>query len=116
MTWSQRRTYYGARLQIAKRRLWHLPFYPIYYPLAWCLAKLGYRLLVTRPGMPRIGHQAYETHFYLKARAIGAVPEHKIIQLGSRGMVANESLRDYWSQYFRVIRNPLLVFPLRPLA
>ena len=116
MTWSQRRAYYGRRFRTLGRNLWHLPFYPIYYPLAWLLARLGYRFIVTRPGAPRIGHQAWEPHFYLKARALDAVPKHKIIQLGSRGMVANECLRDYWGQYFRVIRNPILICPLRPLA
>ena len=116
MSREDRLPYYRVRARRAAWRLWRSLFYPAYYPIAWILARRGYRFLVSHPGKPRLGHLATEPHFYVKAGMVDARPEYKALMLGSRGMVANTSLRDYWKTYFKVITNPIVEFPLRPLA
>lgn len=116
MGWETRRTYYRVRVLRYAWSFWRSLFYPVYYPIAWVLGQFGYRFLVSRPGGPRIGHLATEPQFYVKAGMVSARPEYRAIMLGSRGMVANTSLRDYWKRYFKVITNPIAELPLRPLA
>ena len=116
MSREDRLPYYRVRARRAAWRLWRLLFYPAYYPIAWILGRLGVRFLVSRHGRPRIGHLGWEQHFFVKARLIGYMPNYRAVMLGSRGMVANESLRDYWRPFITVISNPLVEFPLRPLA
>lgn len=59
---------------------------------------------------------AFEPHFYIKAGMVGARRKYRGIMLGSRGMVANECLRDYWRPFFKIITNPIIELPMRPLA
>ena len=120
MSWSERRPYYARRLRSAFRRLWRTPIILAYYPIGLILARRNIRVIGSRPatrvGPPRIGHQAWELHFYAKAHKLGLWGDERPLVLASDGMVANTSLRDYWDEHIPQITNPITTFFMRPFG
>jgi putative glycosyltransferase (TIGR04372 family) len=83
-------------------------------PLALAGHALGYRRItfITQ----RVGHLAMEPACFLKAQALGELPERKWFFLAPAGQVSNEHLLSYWARSIRVVRNPLGCFLLRALS
>lgn len=85
----------------------------IYTPLAGIFWVLRIRL----PDffLDRIGHLLVEPDCFVKEHLlkIGRLP--KAMMLAPRGRTANQAAAKYWSKYFTVVENPILVKLLRPL-
>ena len=75
-------------------------------PLTLILHFLGYRCLTVITG--RIGHLAAEVDSFLKARALGELPQRRWLLLAPPGWVANTHLLSYWETHLPVISSPLL--------
>ena len=116
MNWRERKRYYRFRFNKIWGATWRFPIVAIMYPVAWLLGRMGVRFLTSRRGQPRIGHLAFELHIYVKAMRIGIWEGERPIFLGSSGLVANSSLRDYWATLLTVVKSPFLTVPLRPFS
>jgi putative glycosyltransferase (TIGR04372 family) len=114
LTWKQRRRYYRFRFDRTWGQMWRFPFLVAVYPIARLLGRQNIRFLTSRRGPPRIGHLAWEIHFYVKGMRIGMWDRERPIFLASSGLVANECLRDYWATCLPVVKNSLLTILMRP--
>lgn len=75
------------------------------FPISAVLHLVGYRRLnfVTT----RIGHLAAEPDCFLKARALGELPDRKWFFLADPAWVANDHLAGYWSRLIPAVRTPV---------
>lgn len=115
MSWRQRR----RRLVGLVRGAGKLPFYPVYYPIGWVLARLGVRVFSNRQLLPYIGHLAQEPDFFIKAGKAGLQPPYKgVILVPPGGQVGNRALLGYWSRHPRlhIFTNPLVALLMWPLT
>lgn len=83
-------------------------------PATLLLHAMGYRRLTVITG--RIGHLAAEVDCFLKARALGELPERRWFLLAPSGRVANPHLLEYWKSHLQVVTNPLLCSALQAMS
>jgi putative glycosyltransferase (TIGR04372 family) len=102
----RRRAKLGRIARAALRRLSWLLVGIALSPLAPVLHLLGVRRLTL--GVTHIGHLAVEPDCFLKARALGELPNRRWFFLAPRGMVANEHLLSYWTPHIPAVRHPLV--------
>jgi len=74
-------------------------------PLGLVLHLAGFRRLTFITA--RVGHLAAEPDCFLKARALGELPERRWFYLAPADRVTNASLGSYWSALIPTLRNPL---------
>jgi putative glycosyltransferase (TIGR04372 family) len=85
----------------------------IYSPLA----AIFFLLRIKFPDfyISRIGHLMCEPDCYLKEKFLKKEQFQRTIMLAPKGKSANEAVVRYWSDYFIVIHDPILVRILKPL-
>ncbi len=88
-------------------------FIVCYSPIAVVLR--FYRIQVPNFKLDRIGHLMVEPDIYLKKYYLQTGQFPKALILVVQNACANNEVINYWSKYFYVIRNPLLVKLLYPL-
>ncbi|MCP4005948.1 MAG: TIGR04372 family glycosyltransferase [bacterium] len=64
----------------------------------------------------RIGHLASEPDLFIKEGRLDLRPDFREIVLVRPDRIANASMLEYWAQYLRIVRSPLLTWLLWPFA
>lgn len=98
----------GRRIRKAVR---DLLIVALVYPVCWL-----FKIRFLNVHVVRIGHLAVDTDCYLKAGKLGLRPDYRTVLLAPPDRVANACLLDYWAQYLKVVRSPVLCGLLKPLT